>query len=110
VLAIVVAESHQQVAMLVEAATTFEPVTDPSGAADDAPVAVWGTTDNVLRSAKPARRRRSRSGEAAHTGTRSSRHSTSMFLELESRWPPSTIAGVRHLQVYSGGQGVWTIA
>ncbi len=116
VLAIVIAETRQQArdaAALVEVGyDVLEPVTDPQAAlADGAPVAVWGTDDNVLSVSEYAR------GDvddglatAAHIVHEvfQTQRIEQAFLEPESSLAvPSTIDGVRHLQVYSGGQGVW---
>jgi aldehyde oxidoreductase len=116
VLAIVVAETNQQAraaAALVEVGyDVLTPVTDPQAALeDDAPIAVWGTDTNVLSISEYER------GDvdaglatAAHTvheifNTQRIEHA---FLEPESTLAvPSLVDGVRHLQVYSGGQGVW---
>jgi aldehyde oxidoreductase len=116
VLAIVVAESRQQArdaSALVQVGYDVQvPVTDPEAAiADGAPLAVWRTKDNVLSVSEYSR------GDvdgglasAAHTvhevfQTQRIEHA---FLEPESTLAvPSSIDGERHLQVYSGGQGVW---
>ena len=88
------------------------PVTDPEAAlADGAPIAVWGTDSNVLSVSEYSR------GDvdgglaaAAHTvhevfHTQRIEHA---FLEPESTLAvPTIVDGARHLQVYSGGQGVW---
>ena len=116
VLAIVVAETRQQArdaAALVEVGyDVLTPVTDPEAAlAVDAPVAVWGTDTNVLSVSEYSR------GDvdgglasAAHTVHEvfHTQRVEQAFLEPESTLAvPSSIDGVRHLQVYSGGQGVW---
>jgi aldehyde oxidoreductase len=116
VLAIVVAETHQQArnaAELVEVGyDVLTPVTDPEAAlADDAPVAVWGTDSNVLSLSEYSR------GDvdgglagAAHTVHEvfQTQRIEQAFLEPESTLAvPTTTDGVRHLHVYSGGQGVW---
>jgi aldehyde oxidoreductase len=116
VLAIVVAETRQQArdaAQLVKVEyDVLTTVTDPQAAlAEGAPVAVWGTENNVLSVSEYSR------GDvdgglatAAHTvheifHTQRIEHA---FLEPESTLAvPSIVDGVRHLQVYSGGQGVW---
>ena len=115
-LAIVVAETRQQsrdAAALIEVGyDVLPPVTDPEAAiADDAPIAVWGTTTNVLSVSEYSR------GDvdgglaaAAHTvhETFQTQRIEQAFLEPESTLAvPSIVDGVRHLQVYSGGQGVW---
>jgi xanthine dehydrogenase molybdenum-binding subunit len=116
VLAIVVAESRQQArdaaALLEVGYNVLEAVTDPVAAlADGAPVAVWGTADNVLSVSEYSRGDVDEGlATAAHMvhevfQTQRIEHA---FLEPESSLAvPSMIDGVRHLQVYSGGQGVW---
>ncbi len=116
VLAIVVAETRQQArdaSALVQVGYDVQvPVTDPDAAiADGAPLAVWRTKDNVLSVSEYSRGDvDSGLANAAHTvhevfQTQRIEHA---FLEPESTLAvPSTIDGVRHLQVYSGGQGVW---
>jgi xanthine dehydrogenase molybdenum-binding subunit len=116
VLAIVVAETRQQArdaATLVKVGyRVMETVTDPQAAlADGAPVAVWGTSDNVLSVSEYAR------GDvdaglagAAHTVHEifQTQRIEQAFLEPESTLAvPSSVDGTRHLHVYSGGQGVW---
>jgi xanthine dehydrogenase molybdenum-binding subunit len=116
VLAIVVAESRQQArdaAALVEVGyNVLEPVTDPQAAlAEGAPVAVWGTADNVLSVSEYSRgdvdEGLATAAHMVHEVFRTQRIEHA-FLEPESSLAvPSTTDGVRHLQVYSGGQGVW---
>ena len=116
VLAIVVAETRQlarDAAELVEVGyAVLTPVTDPDAAlADDAPIAVWGTDTNVLSVSDYAR------GDvdaglagAAHTVHEvfQTQRIEQAFLEPESTLAvPAGVGGARHLQVYSGGQGVW---
>ena len=116
VLAVVVAETRQQArdaAGLVEVGyDVLTPVTDPEAAlVDDAPIAVWGTDTNVLSVSEYSR------GDvdgglanAAHTVHEvfQTQRIEQAFLEPESTLAvPSSIDGARHLQVYSGGQGVW---
>ena len=116
VLAIVVAETRQQArdaaALVGVGYDVLTPVTDPEAAlAVDAPVAVWGTDTNVLSVSEYSR------GDvdgglasAAHTVHEvfHTQRVEQAFLEPESTLAvPSSIDGVRHLQVYSGGQGVW---
>ena len=114
VLAVVVAETRQQARAAAELVDVeydvLPPVTDPLAAiADDAPLAVWGTDDNVLSVSAYAR------GDvdgglaaSAHTvhevfQTQRIEHA---FLEPESTLAvPDPEAGTMH--VYSGGQGVW---
>ncbi|MCU1358842.1 MAG: putative oxidoreductase iron-sulfur subunit/oxidoreductase molybdopterin-binding subunit [Ilumatobacteraceae bacterium] len=116
VLAIVVADTRE---LARAAATTIavsydvhQPVTDAVAALlPDAPIAMWNTTSNVLSISEYAR------GDvdagltaAAHTvhqvfQTQRIEHA---FLEPESTLSVPTGEGdQRHLQVYSGGQGVW---
>ncbi len=116
VLAIVVAESRQQArdaaALLEVGYNVLEPVTDPQAAlTDGAPVAVWGTTDNVLSISEYCR---GDVDEGLATATHlvhevfQTQRIEHAFLEPESSLAvPSKTDGVRHLQVYSGGQGVW---
>ena len=116
VLAIVVAETRQQArdaAALVEVGyEVLTPVTDAQAALEgDAPVAVWGTRDNVLSVSEYARGdvddALSNSVHTVHEvfNTQRIEHA---FLEPESTLAvPSLVDGRRHLQVYSGGQGVW---
>jgi xanthine dehydrogenase molybdenum-binding subunit len=88
------------------------PVTDPDAAlADDAPIAVWGTDTNVL-SVSDYERGDVDGGlaNAAHTVHEvfQTQRIEQAFLEPESSLAvPTTVGGERHLQVYSGGQGVW---
>jgi aldehyde oxidoreductase len=116
VLAVVIAETHQQAraaAALVDVRyDVLEVVSDPQAALhDDAPLAVWGTDSNVLSTSEYSR------GDvdgglrdAVHTvhevfRTQRVEHA---FLEPESTLAvPSRVDGRRHLQVFSGGQGVW---
>ncbi|MGZ6962146.1 MAG: molybdopterin cofactor-binding domain-containing protein, partial [Ilumatobacteraceae bacterium] len=116
VLAIVVAETHQQAraaAALIEVEYRVMPlVTDPQAAlADDAPVAVWGTADNVLSVSEYSRGDVDAGLAAAvHTvhETFQTQRVEQAFLEPESTLAvPTTVDGMRHLEVYSGGQGVW---
>jgi aldehyde oxidoreductase len=116
VLAIVVAETRQQArdaAALVEVGyDVLTPVTDPQAAlAEGAPVAVWGTNDNVLSVSEYSRGDVDAGlSNAAHTVHEvfQTQRIEQAFLEPESTLAvPSSIDGVRHLQVYSGGQGVW---
>jgi aldehyde oxidoreductase len=116
VLAIVVAETQQQArdaAPLVEVVyDVLAPVTDPQAAlADDAPVAVWGTSDNVLSVSEYSRGDVDGGlADAAHTVHEvfHTQRIEQAFLEPESTLAvPSMVDGTRRLQVYSGGQGVW---
>jgi xanthine dehydrogenase molybdenum-binding subunit len=116
VLAIVVAETRQQArdaAALVEVGyDVLTPVTDPDAAlADGAPIAVWGTDTNVLSVSEYSRGDVDGGlAQAAHTVHEvfQTQRVEQAFLEPESTLAvPSSIDGMRHLQVYSGGQGVW---
>jgi xanthine dehydrogenase molybdenum-binding subunit len=116
VLAIVVADTREQAraaaALVAVAYEVHTPVTDPVAALEpDAPIAVWNTSTNVLSISEYARGDVDAAlATSAHTvhevfQTQRIEHA---FLEPESTLAvPSTEAGVRHLQVYSGGQGVW---
>ncbi len=115
-LAIVVAETRQQArdaAALVEVRyDVMTPVTDAAAALeDDAPIAVWGTTTNVLSVSEYVRGDVDGGlAEAVHTVHEifHTQRVEQAFLEPESSLAvPSMVDGVRHLQVYSGGQGVW---
>ena len=116
VLAIVVADTRQQAraaAELVQVSyDVHTPVTDPVAALEpDAPIAVWNTSTNVLSISEYRRG----DVDAALATSPHTVHETFQtqriehaFLEPESTLAvPSTVDGVRHLQVYSGGQGVW---
>ena len=116
VLAIVVAATREQArfaATLV--AVDYDvhaPVTDPVAAiAPDAPLAVWGTKNNVLSTSEYARgdvdTALATSPHTVHEVFQTQRIEHA-FLEPESTLAVPTGAGDdRHLQVYSGGQGVW---
>ncbi|MEP7203253.1 MAG: molybdopterin cofactor-binding domain-containing protein [Ilumatobacteraceae bacterium] len=116
VLAIVVAQTNQQAraaAALVEVGyDILTPVTDPEAALEEgAPIAVWGTDSNVLSVSEYSRGDVDGGLAAAaytvHETFRTQRIEHA-FLEPESTLAvPSTVDGVQHLQVYSGGQGVW---
>ena len=115
VLAVVVAETRQQAreaAALVEVGyDVMDPVTDPVAAMEEgSPIAVWGTSDNVLSVSEYARgdvdAALAASAHTVHEVFRTQRIEHA-FLEPESTLAvPSVIDGERHLQVYSGGQGV----
>ncbi len=116
VLAIVVAETRQQArdaATLVKVGyRVMETVTDPRAAlADGAPIAVWGTSDNVLGVSEYVRGDVDGGlADAAHTVHEvfQTQRIEQAFLEPESTLAvPSSVDGARHLHVYSGGQGVW---
>ena len=116
VLAIVVADTRRAAraaAELVQVSyDVHTPVTDPVAAvAPDAPVAVWRTDTNVLSTSTYARGDvEAALAASAHTvhevfQTQRIEHA---FLEPESTLAvPSGSGDDRHLQVYSGGQGVW---
>ncbi len=116
VLAIVVADTRRAAraaAELVQVSyDVHTPVTDPAAAvAPDAPVAVWRTDTNVLSTSSYARGDvEAALAASAHTvhevfQTQRIEHA---FLEPESTLAvPSGSGDDRHLQVYSGGQGVW---
>ena len=116
VLAIVVAETRQlarDAAQMVEVGYgILTPITDPAVAlADGAPVAVWGTDTNVLSISEYARgdvdAGLARAAHTVHEVFQTQRIEQA-FLEPESTLAvPTTVDGARHLQVYSGGQGVW---
>ena len=116
VLAIVVAETRQlarDAAQMVEVGyEVLTPITDPAVAlADGAPVAVWGTDTNVLSISEYARgdvdAGLARAAHTVHEVFQTQRIEQA-FLEPESTLAvPTTEDGARHLQVYSGGQGVW---
>ncbi|MCB9395831.1 MAG: molybdopterin-dependent oxidoreductase [Acidimicrobiaceae bacterium] len=116
VLAIVVADTRRQAraaAELVEVAyDVHPPVTDPVAALRaDAPVAVWRTDTNVLSTSTYARgdvdAALAASAHTVHEVFRTQRIEHA-FLEPESTVAvPSGAGDRRHLQVYSGGQGVW---
>jgi aldehyde oxidoreductase len=116
VLAVVVADTRQQsreaAALVAVQYNVLQPVTDPRAAlAADAPIAVWGTNDNVL-SVSEYSRGDVDAGLAAAAHTVHEQFQTQRveqaFLEPESTLAvPTTLNGARHLQVYSGGQGVW---
>jgi xanthine dehydrogenase molybdenum-binding subunit len=89
----------------------LRPITDPETAAADPELAVWGTDSNVLS------RSQYRRGDvdaalaaSAHrvTETFRTQRIEHAFLEPESSLAaPERRDGARHLQVWSGGQGVW---
>ena len=117
VLAIVVAETRQQAraaADLVDVRyDVLPPVTDPVAAiAPGAPVAVWGTADNVLsvQRLRPRRRRRGVGGERPHRprGVRDAAHRARLpRAGVDAGRARSGDGAERTLHVYSGGQGVW---
>jgi xanthine dehydrogenase molybdenum-binding subunit len=117
VLAVVVADTREQAraaAKLVTVEyTVHQPVTDAVTAIEPgAPIAVWNTSSNVLSTSEYARGDvDSALAASAHTvhqvfQTQRIEHA---FLEPESTLavPVTRPDGSRHLQVYSGGQGVW---
>ena len=116
VLAIVVADTREQAraaAELVEVAyEVHAPVTDPIAALEPgAAVAVWKTDSNVLSVSEYARG----DVDAALAASAFTVHETFQTQRIEHAFlePESTLAvpsgegADRHLQVYSGGQGVW---
>ena len=117
VLAIVVADTRRAAraaAELVQVSyDVHTPVTDPVAAvAPDAPVAVWRTDTNVLSTSTYARGGDVEAALAASAHTVHEVFQTQRiehaFLEPESTLAvPSGSGDDRHLQVYSGGQGVW---
>lgn len=116
VLAIIVADTRQQAraaAELVE--VTYDvhpPVTDALAALEPgAPLAVWQTDSNVLSTSTYARgdvdAALAASDHTVHEVFQTQRIEHA-FLEPESTLAvPSGAGDERHLQVYSGGQGVW---
>ncbi len=116
VLAIVVADTREQARAAVDAVrVTYEvhtPVTDPVAALrPDAPLAVWKTESNVLSISEYRRGDVDAAlADSAHTvhETFQTQRIEHAFLEPEATLAvPSHSDGTRHLQVYSGGQGVW---
>ncbi len=113
VLAIVVADTREHAraaAKLID--VTYEvltPITDPDVAiGDDAPIAVWGTKNNVLSVSEYARG----DVDAALAASAFTVHETFHTQRIEHAFlePESTLAVPREdgvLHVYSGGQGVW---
>jgi len=116
VLAIVVAETRDQsraaAALVTAEYDVHDPVTDAVAAlGPDAPVAVWRSDGNVLSRSEYSRGDVDAAlAESAHTvhevfRTQRIEHA---FLEPESTLAvPERRHGGRHLQVWSGGQGVW---
>jgi aldehyde oxidoreductase len=116
VLAIVVADTREHAraaASLVSVEyEVHAPVTDPVAALEpDAAVAVWQTTSNILSRSEYQRGDVDAAlAASAHTvhETFQTQRIEHAFLEPESTLAvPSRVGDVRHLQVYSGGQGVW---
>ena len=115
VLAIVVAEDRiaaREAAALVDVVyTPLKPFTDPAEAIASNDPAVWGTDSNVLSTSSYVRGDLSAAfSSAVHvvSETFTTQRIEHAFLEPESTLAvPSTTNGVRHLHVYSGGQGVW---
>ena len=115
VLAVVVARTQRAaraaVALVRVDYEPLRPITDPETAAADPELAVWGTDSNVLS------RSQYRRGDvdaalaaSAHrvTETFRTQRIEHAFLEPESSLAaPERRDGARHLQVWSGGQGVW---
>jgi xanthine dehydrogenase molybdenum-binding subunit len=116
VLAIVVADTRElaraAVARVSVDYVVHTPVTDAVAALEpDAPLAVWKSKDNVLSVSEYMR---GDLGAALHSSahtvheTFQTQRIEHAFLEPESTLAvPETHDGRRHLQVYSGGQGVW---
>ena len=115
VLAVVVADTRiaaRAAVSLVEVQySPLKPITDPMYAITNQEIAVWGTDSNILSISKYSRGNVEIALAAApHVvhevfDTQRIEHA---FLEPESSLAvPSVIEGVRHLHVYSGGQGVW---
>jgi aldehyde oxidoreductase len=117
VLAVVVADTREQAraaAKLVTVEyTVHQPVTDAVTAIEPgAPIAVWNTSSNVLSTSEYARG----DVDAALAASVHTVHQVFQTQRIEHAFlePESTLAvpaalpdGSRHLQVYSGGQGVW---
>jgi xanthine dehydrogenase molybdenum-binding subunit len=117
VLAVVVADTREQAraaAKLVHVDyTVHQPVTDAVAALEPgAPVAVWNTPGNVLSTSEYTRG----DVDAALAASTHTVHQVFQTQRIEHAFlePESTLAvpsvrpdGSRHLQVYSGGQGVW---
>lgn len=113
VLAIVIADTREQAraaAKLIDVTyEVLQPVTDPVAAVvDGAPIAVWGTTSNVLSVSEYAR------GDVddALAASAFTVHETFITQRIEHAFlePESTLAvpaADGSLHVYSGGQGVW---
>ncbi len=116
VLAVVVAEDREtaeRAAKLVQVdLTPLRPITDPVAAIDDPEHAVWGLDGNVLSISEYVRGDVDAAlKQSAHIvrETFQTQRIEQAFLEPESSLavPSTTPEGVRHLHVYSGGQGVW---
>ena len=116
VLAVVVAETRQQARAAAERVDVtydvLQPVTDPLTAIEPgAPLAVWGTNDNVLSRSAYARgdvdAGLAASAHVVHEVFETQRIEHA-FLEPESTLAvPSGSGDDRTMLVYSGGQGVW---
>ncbi len=115
VLAVVVAESRsiaRHAAELID--VDYRPLavlTDPEAALRDDEIAVWGTDTNTLSVSSYSRGDVSEAlRHSAHTvsETFDTQRIEHAFLEPESTLAvPERRDGIRHLHVYSGGQGVW---
>jgi xanthine dehydrogenase molybdenum-binding subunit len=117
VLAVVVADTREQARAAAKLVTVdytvHQPVTDAVVALEPgAPVAVWNTPSNVLSTSEYARG----DVDAALAASAHTVHQVFQTQRIEHAFlePESTLAvpatrpdGSRHLQVYSGGQGVW---
>ena len=116
VLAVVVAETRQHARAAAERVDVtydvLQPVTDPLTAIEPgAPLAVWGTNDNVLSRSAYARgdvdAGLAASAHVVHEVFETQRIEHA-FLEPESTLAvPSGSGDDRTMLVYSGGQGVW---
>jgi len=116
VVAVVVAETRQQARAAAERVDVtydvLQPVTDPLTAIEPgAPLAVWGTNDNVLSRSAYARgdvdAGLAASAHVVHEVFETQRIEHA-FLEPESTLAvPSGSGDDRTMLVYSGGQGVW---
>ena len=116
VLAVVIAvdrETAERAAKLVRVdLTPRRPITDPVAAIDDPEHAVWGLEGNVLSISEYVRGDVDEAlKQSAHIicETFQTQRIEQAFLEPESSLavPSHTPDGMRHLHVYSGGQGVW---
>ena len=117
IMALIVAydrETARRAATMVEVVyEPLEPITDPAVAVDGGtPDAVWGLDGNILSVTTYARGGDVDAAFAASAHTVHELFQTQRveqaFLEPESTLAvPKLVDGERHLDVYSGGQGVW---
>ena len=115
VLAIVVADTKERARAAADMVNVnyrvLKPLTDPEAAVASDEIAVWGTENNVLSTSSYVRGDvESAFASSAHVVSETFRTQRieHAFLEPESSLAvPSTRDGVRHLHVYSGGQGIW---